>query len=58
MTIAVRYQSRGGNTKVVAEAIAKAAGVIAESIDTPVSEPIDLLIVGGTAFVDEMNQIK
>jgi len=27
MKVAVRYQSRGGNTKEVAEAIAKAAGV-------------------------------
>ncbi|MDR3344694.1 MAG: hypothetical protein LBT21_03770 [Oscillospiraceae bacterium] len=50
MNISVRYQSRGGNTKTVADAIAKAVGVIAEPIDTPVNEPIDLLIVGGGVY--------
>jgi flavodoxin len=50
MKIAVRYQSRGGNTKAVAEAIAKASGVTAETIDTPISEPIDLLFIGGGIY--------
>ena len=33
MSIAVRYYSRSGNTKAVAEAIADAAGVAAVSVD-------------------------
>ena len=33
MSTAVRYYSRGGNTKAMAEAIAKAAGVEAVSVD-------------------------
>jgi len=40
MKVAVRYQSRGGNTKEIVEAIAKVAGVIAESIDVPLDEPV------------------
>ncbi len=50
MNIAVRYQSRGGNTKVVAEAIAKATGVIAEPIEKPLDAYVDLLIVGGGVY--------
>lgn len=33
MKIAVRYQSRGGNTKAVAEVIANSLGVKAEAVD-------------------------
>ena len=51
MKIAVRYQSRGSNTKVVAEAIAKAAGVTAESVEKPLAEPVDLLFVGGGVYM-------
>lgn len=50
MKIAVRYQSRGGNTKAVAEAIAKAAGVKAEPISTPFTRPVDLLFIGGGVY--------
>ena len=50
MKVAVRYQSRGGNTKEIAEAIAKAAGVTAESIDVPLDEPVDILFVGGGIY--------
>ena len=48
--IAVRYQSRGGNTKAVAEVIAKAVGVEAEPIDVPITEPVDILFVGGGVY--------
>jgi len=50
MKIAVRYQSRGGNTKEVAETIAKALGVTAEPIEKPVVEPVDLLFIGGGVY--------
>lgn len=50
MNIAVRYHSRGGNTKTVAEAIAAVAGVSAESIDVPLDAPIDLLFIGGGVY--------
>ena len=35
MKTAVRYYSRSGNTKAVAEAIAEAAGVKAVPVDSP-----------------------
>ena len=47
MKIAVRYQSGGGNTKTVAEAIAKVTGVKTEPIDVPLDDSVDLLFVGG-----------
>ena len=50
MKIAVRYQSRGGNTKAVAEAIAKEAGVTAETITVPVSDTVDVLFIGGGLY--------
>lgn len=50
MNIAVRYQSRGGNSKAVAEAIAKTVGVAAETIDKPLTEPVDILFVGGGIY--------
>ena len=50
MKVAVRYQSRGGNTKEVAEAIAKAAGVKAESIEVSLDESVDILFVGGGVY--------
>jgi flavodoxin len=50
MKIAVRYHSRGGNTKAVAEAIAKALGSQAKTIDTPIDETVDVLFVGGGTY--------
>ena len=50
MKVAVRYQSRGGNTKEVAEAIAKAVGVKAEPIDISLDEAVDILFVGGGVY--------
>lgn len=50
MSIAVRYFSRSGNTKKVADAIARAAGVQAQSTDTPLDAPVDLLFLGGAVY--------
>ncbi len=50
MKIAIRYQSRGGNTKAVAEVIANITGVKAESIEVPLNEPVDLLFIGGGVY--------
>ena len=53
MNIAVRYFSRTGNTKAVAEAIAKEAGVSAVSVDSPdaaIKQPIDVLFIGGALY--------
>ncbi len=53
MKIAVRYYSRSGNTKAVAEAIAKAAGVSALSVEqknAAITEPADVLFIGGALY--------
>lgn len=50
MKIAVRYQSIGGNTKSVAEAIAGKVGVNAEPITVPLNEPVDFLFIGGGVY--------
>lgn len=50
MKLAVRYYSRSGNTKKVAEAIAKATGVEAHECAAQLSEPVDLLFLGGSVY--------
>lgn len=50
---AVRYYSRGGNTKALAEAIAEGAGVPALSVDSPdaiITEETDVLFIGGAIY--------
>lgn len=58
MTIAVRYYSRLGNTKTIAQAIAKGANTSAISImDEPeLPEHVDLLFLGGAPYADIMSK--
>lgn len=56
MKIAVRYQSRGGNTKAVAELIAQTLGISAESIDHPITEKVDILFLGGGVYMWDMDK--
>ena len=50
MKTAVRYYSRTGNTKVIAEAIAPVAGCQAESIEVPLEGVTDILFLGGALY--------
>lgn len=50
MKIAVRYYTKTGNTKRLAEAIAEAVGVEALPISTPVTEPVDVLFLGNSYY--------
>lgn len=50
MNTAVRYYSRTGNTKVIAELIAKSTGCTAKSIEVPLEEETDLLFLGGAIY--------
>lgn len=53
MNIAVRYYSRSGNTKLLAETIASEAHVKAISVDSTdaeIKEPVDLLFIGGALY--------
>ena len=56
MKAAVRYYSRGGNTKKLAETIAAAAGVEALSVDCPLEEDTRIVFLGSSVYaagVDE-----
>lgn len=53
MKVAVRYYSRSGNTKAIAEAIASILHVNAISVDAPDSrfaQPVDVLFIGGALY--------
>ena len=50
MNIAVRYYTKGGNTKRLAEAVAKAVGVEALPISVPVEEYADILFLGNSYY--------
>ena len=50
MKIAVRYYTKTGNTKRLAEALAKAVNVEALPISTPVGEPVDILFLGNSYY--------
>jgi flavodoxin len=56
MTKAVRYYSRLGNTKTIAEAIAEGAGVKAVSVtDEPgLTQRVDVLYLGGAPYANIM----
>ncbi|MBP5239811.1 MAG: flavodoxin [Oscillospiraceae bacterium] len=50
MNIAVRYYTKTGNTKRLAEAVAKAVGAEALPISEPVTEPVDILFLGNSYY--------
>ncbi|MCM1538204.1 MAG: flavodoxin [bacterium] len=50
MKIAVRYYTRSGNTGKLAEAIAKAVGVEAKTVDEPLLEDVDILFLGSSVY--------
>lgn len=50
MKVAVRYYTKSGNTKRLAEAVAKAVGAEALPISTPVTEAVDILFLGNSYY--------
>ena len=50
MKIAVRYYTKTGNTKRLAEAVAEAVGTEALPISTPITEPVDILFLGNSYY--------
>ncbi|MCR5214091.1 MAG: flavodoxin [Eubacterium sp.] len=50
MTFAVRYYTKTGNTKKLAQAIAKELGVEALPISEPVSHKVDILFLGNSYY--------
>lgn len=50
MTYAVRYYTKTGNTKKLADALAGELGVEAKPISDPITEPVDLLFLGNSYY--------
>ena len=50
MNIAVRYYTKTGNTKRLAEAVAKAVGSEALPLDRPIEAPVDVLFLGNSYY--------
>ena len=50
MTYAVRYYTKTGNTKKLADAVAAELGVTAEPISEPITEKVDLLFLGNSYY--------
>jgi len=50
MKAAVRYYTKTGNTKRLAEAVAKAVGVEALPLSSPIEEPVDILFLGNSYY--------
>ena len=50
MKAAVRYYTKTGNTKRLAEAVAKAVGAEALPISAPVTEQVDILFLGNSYY--------
>jgi flavodoxin len=50
MKTAVRYYTKTGNTKRLAEAIANEIGTEALPLDAPINEPVDILFLGNSYY--------
>lgn len=50
MKVAVRYYTKTGNTKRLAEAVAGAVGTEALPISEPLREPVDILFLGNSYY--------
>ncbi|MBQ2160747.1 MAG: flavodoxin [Firmicutes bacterium] len=56
MKAAVRYYTKGGNTKKLAEAIADAIGVEAKSVDVPLEEQFDVVFLGNSVYAANIDK--
>lgn len=56
MNIAVRYYTRSGNTKKIADAVAKAASVEAKDITNPLTEKVDILFLGCSYYAFDVDE--
>ena len=56
MNTAIRYYSKTGNTKKLADAIGEVTGVKAQTVDVPLDDEVDILFLGSSVYaagVDE-----
>ena len=50
MNIAIRYYTKTGNTKKLAEALSEAVGVEALTVDSPLTDDVDILFLGSAVY--------
>ncbi|MBC8588972.1 flavodoxin family protein [Paratissierella segnis] len=56
MNTAIRYYSKTGNTKKLADAISEVTGAEAQTVDVPLNDEVDILFLGSSVYaagVDE-----
>ena len=56
MKVAVRYFTKTGHTKLLADAVAEAAGVKAETVDVPLTEDVDILFLGSAVYAANLDE--
>ena len=50
MKIAIRYYTKTGNTKKLAEAVSQVVNAEAKTVDEPLSEDVDILFLGSAVY--------
>ena len=55
MKTAVRFYSRGGNTKKLADAVAEVLGVEAKDLSAPLEEHVDILFLGSSIYAGKVD---
>lgn len=55
MSAAIRYYSKFGHSKQMAEAIEEIVGVKSATVDTPLTEQVDTLYLGAGVFLGKVN---
>ena len=55
MSTAIRYYSKFGHSKQMAEVMGKELSVQPQTVDTPLTEPVDTLYLGAGVFLGKVN---
>ena len=55
MKYAIRYYSKFGNSERMAQAVGEVTGVKPESVETPLTEEVDILFIGAGLFLAKVN---
>ncbi len=55
MKTAVRYYTRTGHTKLLADAIADAVGTVAQTVAVPLEEDVDVLFLGSAVYATRLD---
>lgn len=55
MTTAIRYFTKFGHSAKMAEVVSQVTGVKAETVATPISEPVDVLYLGSGVMLGKIS---